>query len=351
MPEEQKNSHKVRNFSLVILMLALVGGGAFYYFYWLRSPQYSLKLIQNAVAQHDTVSFEKHVDVNGVNAKAIDAMVTATIAPDDAKNPILATMLDMVKNTALPYFNSQMRTYVQTGSFAPLDDKSEGSQIAAATAARTGLENLSVKSVGDVVRHNDQATVSCELWDSKLEQKFTIKLDMVRLEDHTWKLVGIANLGAFLVAHDDAVTLKLSKLNEPISADIDKRVAVVKDGSKEYKIERVDQQVNGIPVYTLQAAFSFKLLDPNVTGVRGNVEVYDANKQAIFSRAFDSEGKDLSKGDGVWGFADKWRLNAFDSMDKKLIEADMSSCSTGIIFTGVKLSDGKEIKFLTELPE
>ena len=72
----------------------------------------------------------------------------------------------------------------------------------------------------------------------------------------------------------------------------------------------------------------------------------------LFSRAFDSEGKDLSQQkDGIWSFADAWRLNSFDTMDKKLLAADMSTTKGGIIFTGVTLKNGKEISFLTELPE
>ena len=72
----------------------------------------------------------------------------------------------------------------------------------------------------------------------------------------------------------------------------------------------------------------------------------------LFSRGFDSEGLDLSKQkDGIWSFADEWRLNSFDTMDKKLLAADMSTTKGGIIFTGVTLKNGKEINFLTELPE
>lgn len=351
MPDQEKKSHKIRNFSLVLLALALIGGAAFYYFYWLRSPQRSLELIREAVATHNSEAFEKQVDVNNLNSKAIDAMVTATISPDDAQNPLLATMLGMIKNTALPHFNSQLRTYVETGSFAPTDASSEGSQIAAATAARTGLENISIKSVGTSERHNDQAVVNVKLWDSKLEKEFLLKVGMVRLPDFTWKLMEITNLGEFLVAHDEAVDAKLSKLNEPISAEIDKRVTLLKDGSKPYVVEREDLAVGGISLSKLKAAFSFKLLDPNVMTVRGNVEVYDKDKQVIFSRAFDSEGKDLSKSkDGIWSFADEWRLNSFDTMDKKLLNVDMSTTTTGIVFTAVRLKNGKEIKFLTELP-
>lgn len=353
-PEPQKKkSHKFLKFLMAILVLLGLGGGAFYKFYWLVSPQYSLDLIRKAVASHNMDSFEKHVDVNSVNTKAIDAMVTATISPDDAKNPILSTMLDMVKNTALPHFNSQMRTYVQTGKFAPMDPQSEGAQITAGMAARTGLENLEITGVGSSERHNDEAVVNCTVRDTKLKKDFTLKVRMVRIPDKTWKLVELANLGEFLAAHDAAVDVELSKLNEPISKEIDKRVELIKDGSKEYKIERIDESVSGIAVFKVKAIFSFKLLDSNVTGVRGNVEFYDENHEAIFSRAFDSEGKDLSTGntDGIWSFGDQWRLNTFDTMDKKLISADMSKVTTGIVFTAVRFKDGKEIKYLTELPE
>ena len=352
MAEKNQANHKARNITIIVLSLALMAGAAFYFFYWLKSPQYSLKLIRDAVQRHDAVTFEKYVDVNNLNSRAIDDMVTATISPEDAQNPLLSTMVLMVKNTALPHFNSQMRTYVATGSFAPSQQNDEGQQIAALAATRTGLENLTFQGVDNAERKNDMATVTCTMRDTKLAQDFKVKLLMQRLPDQTWRLEEIANLSEFLVAHDDAVSAKLSKLNEPISAEIDSKVQVIKDGSKVYKVERVDTAVSGIQLSSVKAAFSFKLLDPNVTRVRGNVEFYDKDNQVLFSRAFDSEGLDLSKQkDGIWSFADEWRLNSFDTMDKKLLAADMSTAKTGIVFTGVTMKDGKEINFLTSLPE
>ena len=350
--EEIQNNHRVRNIAIVLVVLAIIGGAAFYFFYWLKSPQYSLTIIRDAVKKHDLATFEKYVDVNNINSKGIDAMLTATISPDDAQNPILGNMILLVKNVALPHFNSQMRVYVETGSFAPLKADDQGQQIAAAAAARTGLENLTFKSITNTDRKNDTAIVTCQLRDTKLNKDFTLQLLLQRLPNQIWQLKEITNLGEFLVAHDEAVSVQLSKLNEPISKEIDSKVEVVKDGSKVYKIERVDETVSGVTVPTVQAAFSFKLLDPNVTRVRGNVEFYDKDNQVLFSRAFDSEGKDLSQQkDGIWSFADAWRLNSFDTMDKKLIAADMSTTKGGVIFTGVTLKNGKEINFLTELPE
>jgi hypothetical protein len=352
MEETNKPKHTVRNVAIVAVILAIIAGVAFYFFYWLKTPQYSLQIIREAVQKHDAATFEKHVDVNNLNSRAIDVMVTSTIAPDDAQNPLLESMLVMVKNAALPHFNSQMRTYVETGSFSDAHKDEEGRQIAEAAAVRTGLTNLVFKSIQDIEQKDDRAVITCTVQDTKLQKDFVVKLLMQRLPDRTWRLEEIANLGDFMIAHDDAVQEKLNKLNEPISAEINKKVAVIKDGTKVYNIARVDSKLSGTKVSEVQADFSFKLLDPQVVGVQGNIEFYDAQNQVIYSRAFDSAGKDLSaQKNGIWSFADSWRLNSFDAMDKKLLDADISTIKSGVVFTGVTMKDGKKIEFLTQLPK
>ena len=331
--------------SVVVLIVAAV---AIYFGYWRKTPQYSLQIIQTAMAKHDMATFEKHVDVNNVASKAIDDMVAATVTPEDVQNPLMQSMLVMVKNAALPAFMSQIRTYVETGNFRPVLEKDDGQEIAAATAQRTGLTALQFKKIAETVTKGDTALISCQMYDKQLKQDFIITLQMGKLSDGTWKIQEIANLQDFLTKHDKAVAAKLVALNEPIAAKIAEKVVLLTDGSKTYKVERLtdNKPLQGTSV---RAEFSFKILDSQVKRVQGNVEIYDEHKDVLFSRPFDSENKDLTT-QQVWSFANTWQLNKFDGLDRNVIKADMSKTTYGVIFTGIELKDGTVIKFLTDLP-
>lgn len=332
-----------------VLVLLLVAALAFYFGYWQKSPQYSLQIIRTSVEKHDLATFEQHVDVNNLTNKVIDDMVASTIAPEDAQNPLLQSMLVMVKNAAMPAFMSQVRTYVQTGKFNPVVEKDDGQEIAAATAQRTGLTTMVFKSIEQTKNKGDTAIITCLLRDRQLNQDFHLQLQMDKLADGTWKLVAIANLPEFLAAHDKAVAKKLAELNEPIAAKLAEKVQLISDGSKTYKVERITDNSNPLATSSVKAEFSFKLLDQQVTGVRGNVEIYDEHKDVLFSRTFDSENKDLTT-QPLWGFATTWELNPYDSLDRNILKADMTKTTYGVVFTGITYKDGTKLDFLTDLP-
>lgn len=42
-----------------LIVLLILAGCAFYFFYWVKTPQYSLKLIQESVQNHDVVALKR----------------------------------------------------------------------------------------------------------------------------------------------------------------------------------------------------------------------------------------------------------------------------------------------------
>jgi hypothetical protein len=60
-----------------LFVLAAVGAGGAYWYYT-RTPDYSLRQIGHALKTHDTTLFEKHVDVDAVCNAAVDAFLADT---------------------------------------------------------------------------------------------------------------------------------------------------------------------------------------------------------------------------------------------------------------------------------
>ena len=66
----------LKKIGLEILAVVILGL-AFFFFYVVKTPQYSLYLIHKAVQSHDTVSFEQHVDLDTIYSKGIDDLIAS----------------------------------------------------------------------------------------------------------------------------------------------------------------------------------------------------------------------------------------------------------------------------------
>ncbi len=62
-----------------VLLVGVVSAGIWWY--WTRTPQYSLRQVGQAIRTHDLVLFEKHVDLDSVTSTFIDAMLVGEPAP------------------------------------------------------------------------------------------------------------------------------------------------------------------------------------------------------------------------------------------------------------------------------
>ena len=63
---------------LLVVLLALVGVGGYYY--WTTTPEYSLQKILTALEEHDVDTFEKHVDIENFVESAIDQFMLQTLS-------------------------------------------------------------------------------------------------------------------------------------------------------------------------------------------------------------------------------------------------------------------------------
>ena len=88
--QENKSTNNKKIYKIIgLILLLILAGCAFYFFYWVKTPQYSLKLIQESVKSHDVVSFEKHVDTEALCTQALDAFLTQSMSETDKNNPFV----------------------------------------------------------------------------------------------------------------------------------------------------------------------------------------------------------------------------------------------------------------------
>ena len=112
---------------ILITAALIVIGAALYFFYWMRTPQYTFTQIHEAVQQHDLTKFEKHVDLNSLYAHAYDDVVYYAFGDPKEANPFLLGIVQSLKSVVVPIMTEQTKHYVETGSIE--DNTEETSDI------------------------------------------------------------------------------------------------------------------------------------------------------------------------------------------------------------------------------
>ena len=65
---------KKLKYLLLFAVIAIAAAVAWYFAYWVKTPQYSLGLIGSAVQKHDFAAFEKHVDMETLYSTVLMTM-------------------------------------------------------------------------------------------------------------------------------------------------------------------------------------------------------------------------------------------------------------------------------------
>jgi hypothetical protein len=211
---ESSEGAKQKGFPLWIkiglaLLLLILLGTAFYFFYWIRTPIYSINIIRTSVKQHDVATFEKHVDLDQLVSQTFDSFLEAQIELDPKINP------QLVKGLAIfgkPIATNALKGYIlnQIGTSKPEMKTTESSgkknkgQTVDDFSKKSGIDSLDFKGFGSTKTDGDMALVEIKFFEKELKKDFTLVLKMVKLEDGTWKLIEVENLKQHLVDYSKA---------------------------------------------------------------------------------------------------------------------------------------------------
>ncbi|MBR3621877.1 MAG: DUF2939 domain-containing protein [Selenomonadaceae bacterium] len=336
---------------LVFALLILGGIGG--YIYYIRTPQYSLKLIQEAVQEHNWQKFSRHVDVKSVTESAFDDLIAAATEKDksmddDTKN-LAAGFAQMLKPVFVNAFEEGIKKYVETGNLneqqkqEPAKDASEDMKNQAANNwiknSRAGESKFT--GIKGTVKEGSVATVILGLRDEKLKADYEIKLFMNQLEDGTWRLTKISNIKEFFKSVETAKNKEVDRLNKPIRAELDKAVQI---GEMTASVRQEDP-----------FGFSQRLIlkaDYKVTSEKplasfsGEITMTSPTDKTKTMR-FDYELEET--GDNKLSLSKE--LNPFISEEKEIAKQNAKGYTFETVVTGVKYKDGTSVELLTELPE
>lgn len=335
-----------------VAILCVVG---FYFFYWVRTPAYSLNIIREAWAKHDINTFEKHVDLDRVVDKGFDSMLSAYLGKEgkDATDVLVSGIVNLVKPTLVSELKQVIVDRVKGTEAEGEQNKTTEVMRKIGFAKDTGgnISYLTLKDTSVSFQEGDDATVLLKVYDRQVDKIFDVKLLMSQLSDGKWRVKEIGNLGEYFVEYEKEKEKKLAALNAPILEELSKTI-VATGGNYALK-------ANGKHFVTYYVECWIDIRnnsDKDIKKAVAKLRVTDAAGNMLKEHYLKNADSDsniigpLAKGENTrLTFTEK--LNEFNDSDKKIIDADISKCRVALVIEGVRFDDGRVLMKLDKLPD
>jgi len=216
------------------LLFLLVLCAAFFFLYVVKTPHYSLYQIHKAVQTHDTVLFERHVDLDTMYSKGLNDLISAglkgkkNIGVDlfaagiiKAMKPmVVSAMKDATLDSVRKVKSKQVQAQDNNGQPAQTEKESLKKQknkiensipLLQKLKKMLDVSNLKIKDGSVVKTENNSAAVAVILHDEELNKDFTVNLRMEKQAGGEWQIKEITNFVDVLTEMNDAMKEAVKK--------------------------------------------------------------------------------------------------------------------------------------------
>lgn len=212
---------------IVILIVAIIGG--WYNFYYIKTPEYSLDILQEAVKKHDVEKFKKHVDLESVLSNSVDDLFAIEFKDkvnNEAANEFAKGLVAVLKPTIVSTLKTEIIKSVETGTWqinentgSSSDNSTADNKASASMISDIGAKDVSFNSMQYVKKDGDISHTGIEIITPALSTPFTLDFQMNKNDDGTWKITKITNFKEYaeeIVAAKKDDLKKYIELTKPI---------------------------------------------------------------------------------------------------------------------------------------
>ena len=329
-----------KTLTLILVLVAVLSGAAFYFLYFVRTPAYALNQARLALREHNTAKFEQYVDLQSVLDNAFEDIIKAEskINNDNLfSNPFALGILHMLKPSVVNLMKQEALDRI-----AAKPEQEEKVADPVPDAMRRNLERhipldkLSVKDLKLEKQETGKATATLVLHDANLQKDFLANLLMEANDKSDWQVKKVSNLSELIIQFSAAKKAKQAAANKPIMERLNQSVSTSEVGLHIFKESNSKEPE---PQQLLLASVSAT----NKTKVAINRMYYDVT-------ILDEKGKEL------YSYPEHFRgsippgatveletskkLNALLPDDKRLMSLDMSKLKGRIQITYIAFDDG-----------
>lgn len=337
-----------------IIALILVGAGG-YFFYWQKTPEYSIGLIRDSIQKHDLAAFQKRVDIDTLFTRAFDDLISyqmnADKEMDQGTKAMAMGFAQLLKPTVVNALKDATKRYVETGGIEPADKPKTREQAGKTPpqfstdelSKQSGLTNSDFRGVAYTKKDGRTVTIGLKLLERQVGQEFIIDLKMREIEDGSWQVAEFSNLPDYIGKVEAARKAKLEKLNQPIVDDIASAVRVGEISSRSYPKDNWGFS-RGMEI-VIPLAF---LDSRKISTMTGQIFITGSDGSLLFKGNFTAKGTNTHGKTAYLRY--RYDLNPFISGQSTLIKDSHANLQKKAVIRKITFSDGKTIALYDELP-
>lgn len=223
---------------VIILIVALV---SILYRQHTLSPEYSLWQAKKAVEQHDVISFEKYVDVEGVSNSLIDQVISMRKEETQPQHEseqlgesIAKGLVMLLKPHLSKMASEQMVKYVETGKFEEVEKSPQSGEPNISLSSiweKSGKEENAFKGVEYVKKEGKIAYIGLKFFQKNYNTSLILVLKM-RDKGGYWQVAEINNFADFMKKLDDLETKRENLIQAARDGQIGKAMDLIKEGTE-----------------------------------------------------------------------------------------------------------------------
>lgn len=193
-------------FVLAAVVLAAAGGW-WYAGYYMKTPEYAIKMVQEAAAGHDREKLYRYMDVEHLLDAAGDAMLDGLVyamvpAAGDTKEAV-SSLTRMFKAPVVMSLQRAVDNYVAQGAW--IDKNTDGGSMADSVNAdmivsRIGLPDIEFQKLESMAvdEENGTAVAKVRVLQAEAGEEYTLDVELIETDSGSWQVYEITNFKDFI---------------------------------------------------------------------------------------------------------------------------------------------------------
>lgn len=327
------------------ILVAILIAVSFYFFYWTKTPQYSITLIQQAVKNHNVDKFERYVDLESIYNKAYDDVIAKSVTPknntDKVANALFAGFMQMFKPTVVSALKeATLKEISGAQKLETSAQQQKGDVKDGITKVSEANRNSELKDISVIYKESEVAMVGITLHDKELSKDFVLKVKMNKLDNGEWRVKEINNLVEYMEATKKAKIEKILERDKIAKAEMDKYIKVQLKESSRFGTGGSSGKISKIAI-SISAELT-NLVNQDLQDIKVVAKIYNRDNKVIkttdFSKVTSIKAKSKRTITTYIG------LNYNDSVDRNLMNDDLSKYIIKLYVISCKTPDGKVIE-------
>ena len=340
-----ENGQKIAVAAISVVVCAAL----FYFFYYTKTPVYSMKLIGEAVQKHDLETFDRHVDVKHMLEKVFDDFVAKESNDKNGSIAGDAFALGLV-NALKPVAVAELQdaVYAEVAEKGAVTQKKE-TKINVFDRFKQNKRAAELKGVSTISKSGDTAIVGVKYHNRRVDKDYTLNVKMEKLSDGKWRAKELTNLIALLEQTEKDEEEKLKELDKPVKEEIWKTV----DLGEDYGY-RIIQRGKGLNInFTLEVCVPLRnISQKEIASVNGFLQIENKKEPNVGIKRFRmGTHTDIAPGKESVKYT-ALHLDLSDKAERSVISMDRDNeLFIRCFVMSIKFTDGTKIERPTKLPD